>query len=93
MKYKTLRQGIMKRIHVNQHEIRHNTKTGDNRPVLTCKTSSANDKANTIQVLDDDDNVVLTLGYSDNPLACGARVWIETKSKVKLLNLEEDECQ
>ena len=81
----TLRKGLMKRIHVNQHEIKHNTKTGENRPVLTCKLSSANHKANTIQVLDDDNNVVLTLGYSNNPLACGARVWIETKIAVRLL--------
>ena len=85
MTYTTLRKGIMKRIHVNQHEIKHNTKTGENRPVLTCKLSSANYKANTIQVLDEDKNVVLTLGYSDNPLAFGARVWIETKNAVRLL--------
>ena len=85
MTYTSLRKGIMKRINVNQHEIKHNTKTGENRPVLTCKLSSANYKANTIQVLDEDKNVVLTLGYSDNPLACGARVWIETKNAVRLL--------
>ena len=64
-------------IHVNQHNIKANAE-GANLPVLTVKTYKSNIKCNKI-LIDGPSEVV----YSpDKPLDCGARVWIQTKSKV-----------
>ena len=64
---------MKKRIHVNQHNIRANSKGAD-LPVLTMKTSKGNIKCNRVDV-----HGPSTVVYSpDKPLACGAKVWIET---------------
>lgn len=69
-------------IHVNQHKIRSNLKTGANEPVLTVKTYKSNTYAREVN-LTGPSRVV----YSpDNPLSCGARVWIETESPVEITN-------
>ena len=34
---------MLKRIHVNQHKIRHNLKHGSDDPVITVKTSKSNE--------------------------------------------------
>ena len=66
-------------IHVNQHVIKKNRKTGAIDPVLTCKTYKSNTYAHEV-IIDGPSRIV----YSpDKPLSCGAHVWIETKSKVK----------
>ena len=63
-------------IHVNQHRIRSNLKTGKKEPVLTVKTYKNNVYCNEV-IIDGPSKVV----YSpDKPLSCGARVWIETDS-------------
>ena len=65
-------------IHVNQHVIRNNTKTGAREPVLTVKTYKSNTYANEVHI-----NGPSKVVYSaDKPLSCGARVWIETESEV-----------
>ena len=65
-------------IHVNQHNIRHNAKHADKKPVLTVKTYKSNTKCNEV-VIHGHSKVV----YSpDKPLSCGAKVWIETESTV-----------
>ena len=65
-------------IHVNQHVIRSNSKTGERKPVLTVKTYKSNTYAHTVEI-DGPSRIV----YSpDKPLSCGAKVWIETHSKV-----------
>ena len=65
-------------IHVNQHVIRSNNKTGERKPVLTVKTYKSNTYAHTVEI-DGPSRIV----YSpDKPLSCGAKVWIETHSKV-----------
>lgn len=65
-------------IHVNQHAIRANAKAGTNEPVITVKTYKSNTYAHEVEV-DGPSRVV----YSpDKPLACGAKVWIETHAKV-----------
>ena len=67
------------RIHVNQHNIRSNAKNGTDLPVLTVKTYKSNTKCNRVQI-DGPSELV----YSPEcPLACGAKVWIETTSEVK----------
>jgi len=73
-------------IHVNQHVIRRNLKTGDREPVLTCKTYKSNDYAHEAEILDKEGNPVAKIIYSpDKPLSCGARVWIETQNKVNII--------
>lgn len=75
-----MKRGRIKRIHVNQHVIRANQRTGDRRAPLRVKTASDNAPAHEI-VITGPCRVV----YSpDRPLRCGARVWIETTSEVTI---------
>lgn len=69
-------------VHVNQHNIKHNTKHPNNRkPVLTVKTYKSNTYADEV-IIHGESKVV----YSpDKPLSCGARVWIETQAEVETL--------
>ena len=68
-------------IHVNQHVIKDNAKTGDKKPVLTIKTYKSNTYAHEVAIKGDSKVV-----YSpDKPLSCGARVWIETQAPVEIL--------
>jgi len=68
-------------VHVNQHVIRKNTKTGERNPVLTVKTSKTNTYAHEVKI-----EGPCVIKYSpDNPLNCGARVWIETENEVVIL--------
>ena len=66
-------------IHVNQHKIKRNAKTGEREPVLTCKTYKSNDYAHEVLI----DGPCRIIYRPDKPLSCGARVWIETESEVK----------
>ena len=67
-------------IHVNQHIIKRNLKTGEREPVLTVKTYKSNNYAHSVTV-----NGPSTIVYRpDAPLSCGARCWIETQSEVEL---------
>jgi len=72
---------VIKRIHVNQHHIRHNLKNPDDqKPVLTVKTSKSNTKCDRV-VIHGTSEVI----YSpDKPLACGAKVWIETQADLEI---------
>lgn len=66
-------------IHVNQHVIKANKKLGRRDPPLTVKTYKDNRKCHEA-IIEGPSKVV----HSPNkPLACGARVWIETTSKVR----------
>ena len=66
-------QMALTRIHVNQHVIRANAKSGECNPVFTVKCRSKNTYANEVFI-----NSPCRLVYHpDNPLSCGARVWIE----------------
>ncbi len=61
------------RIHVNQHVIRANAKTGERDPVFTVKNRNTNTYANSVEI-----EGRMRLVYSpDKPLSCGAKVWIE----------------
>jgi len=72
-------------IHVNQHVIRSNSKTGENKPPLTVKTYKDNTYAHSVTI-DGPSRIV----YSpDKPLSCGAKVWIETEGKVTIDNHSE----
>lgn len=67
-----------KRIHINQHVIRSNRKTGENSPVVSVKVGNANHYGFEVDVL----GPCKIVYRPDKPLACGARVWCETESAV-----------
>jgi hypothetical protein len=72
------------RIHVNQHNIKANAK-GAELPVISCKTYKDNRLGNTAIIRDAQGNEVCRVVYQpDNPLSCGARVWIETECDVEV---------
>lgn len=64
-------------IHVNQHVIKANAKNGTNNPVLTVKNYKENRYAHEVTI-----NGPSKVVYSEKPLPCGARVWIETQAEV-----------
>ena len=67
-------------VHVNQHIVKKNTKTGSRDPVLTVKTYRSNDYAHEV-VIKGPSRVVHS---PDKPLSCGARGWIETEGEVEV---------
>ena len=73
-------------IHVNQHKIKRNAKTGEREPVLTCKTYKSNDYAHEVMI----DGPSRIIYRPDKPLSCGARVWIETESEVKKVEMPSE---
>ena len=78
---------MKKRIHINQHKIRHNASCGEREAVISCKTYKKNHYADSLRILDDNGNVVAEVVYSpDKPLGCGAKVWIETTAKVEIVD-------
>ena len=73
-------------IHVNQHKVKRNAKTGEREPVLTCKTYKSNDYAHEVMI----DGPCRIIYRPDKPLSCGARVWIETESEVKKVEMPSE---
>lgn len=79
-------------IHVNQHIIKSNRKSGDNKPVLTVKTYKSNDYGHEAVLYDKEGFEVAKVVYSpDKPLSCGAHVWIETQNRVDVIAYEYEE--
>jgi hypothetical protein len=67
-----------KKIHINQHIIKRNAKLNQRQPVITIKQGKTNTYAHNVEILGPS-----TLVYSpDKPLACGAKVWIETNAEI-----------
>lgn len=65
-------------VHVNQHVIKANAKSGERDPVLTVKTYKTNTYAHEVEITGP-----CKIIYSpDKPLSCGAKVWIETQYDV-----------
>lgn len=65
-------------IHVNQHVIKANRKTGSKDPVLTVKTYKETKYAHEVEI----QGPVKVIYRPDDPLSCGAHVWIETQGQV-----------
>lgn len=75
---------MKKVIHVNQHVIRDNKKHDKRNPPITVKTYKDNIYTEYVEILDKDGDVVAKIFYQpDEPLSCGAHVWIETHAKVR----------
>jgi len=73
-------------IHVNQHKIKKNSKTGSKDPVITCKTYKDNRYAHEAIIYGQDGKEAAKIIYSPNkPLGCGAKVWIETRNEIKVI--------
>jgi len=71
---------MKKIVHINQHIIKSNSKTGERKPVITCKTYKENVYGYEVEF--SNGKVV----YSpDKPLSCGAKVWIETVLPINIL--------
>jgi len=71
-------------IHVNQHKIKANAKSGTKDAVLTCKNYKTNNYANEVIIYGQDGLEAARVVYrADDPLSCGARVWIETTNKIE----------
>ena len=69
--------GKIKRIHINQHNIRHNSKSDEHKPIVSVKCGGKN---YTGYGADFNEGKVV---YSpDKPLSCGAKVWLETTGEV-----------
>lgn len=68
---------MKKKIHVNRHNIAQNSKKGAKKPVITVKTYKSNHYGHSVEIKGDSRVV-----YPEKPLACGAKVWIETEAPV-----------
>jgi len=67
----------MKRIHVNQQVIRHNKKYGNKLPPIRIEDTETKE---VIYCMAIDMVGPCSLVYQpDNPLSCGAKLWIETE--------------
>ncbi len=75
---------MIKRIHVNQHLIRRNAKFEENAPPLTVKTSRGNHRAYEVDI----EGPAKVVYRPSRPLACGARVWVETNACVRVRHSE-----
>jgi len=67
-------------VHVNQHVIKRNNKTGERNPVITAKTYKDNRYGQEVEI----EGPCKVVYRPDKPLSCGAKVWIETEAKVEV---------
>jgi len=80
-------------IHINQHHIKWNRKHPDEdaKPVIPCKTYKDNQYHHGIKLVDNEGNTIGRVKYQpDNPLACGAHVWIEIDTDTISVVAEDD---
>ena len=76
-------------IHVNQHIVKRNAKTGALDPVLTVKTYKSNNYGHEAIIYGQDGKEAARVIYRpDKPLSCGAHVWIETQQSVLVVRDE-----
>lgn len=74
----TLREGLVKRVHVDQKRIKANAKNGTTLPTMTVQARGGPYKGHRVKI---DGPSVLEGG---DPLSCGARVWIYTTAEVTI---------
>jgi hypothetical protein len=76
----SLPAGALKRIHVNQHNLRQRVSGNGSAPCYTIKHKGQTIWAHEV-LIDGPSKLVERI---DSPLGCGARLWIETTSEVQL---------
>lgn len=82
---------MLTRVHINQHVIKRNAKTGEREPCITIKQGKTNTYAHEAILRDDDGGEVGRVVYRpDKPLSCGAKVWIQVSGEVEPL-IRDDE--
>lgn len=71
---------MKKRIHINQHKIRSNSKVSaeERLPVITVKTYKDNTYCEEVFI----EGPCRVIYSPEKPLSCGAKVWIETESDI-----------
>lgn len=69
-------------IHVDQATIRRNRKLCTNDPPVIVRTYKGSKRVREVQIL----GPAIVKHSPHKPLSCGARVWIETESEVKVLS-------
>jgi hypothetical protein len=71
---------VKKRIHINQHKIRSNSKVSaeERLPVITVKTYKDNTYCEEVFI----EGPCRVIYSPEKPLSCGAKVWIETESDI-----------
>lgn len=74
---------MKKYIHVNQHVIRQNKKTGENEPVITIKEGRKNTYCRGVRILGPSE--VIYSGNDKMLLSCGARVAVITDSDIEII--------
>lgn len=77
-----LAAGTIKRIHVDRRVMAANLKSGRSDPPVTVQTSARPYKAQSVSILGPSRFV----HSPHKPLGCGARVWVETRAEVELLD-------
>lgn len=77
---------MKKIIHVNQHNIKFNSKNDECRPVITVKTYKSNTYGHEAKI----DGPCKIIYRPNKPLSCGAKVWIETKNNVEIVEKKEN---
>ncbi len=75
-----IKKNTIKRIHVSQPNIKANHKDGGTRPVFSVVTSKGTFHGDKIDIRGPSELVY----NEENPLSCGARVWIATLAEVEL---------
>ena len=75
----------VKKIHVNQHNIRSNKTKETDLPVITIKIGSKNYYCNEIEIMGPSKISYCGSGNQKPLISCGARVVMETKSEVKII--------
>ena len=76
----------VKKIHINQHNIRSNKTKETDLPVVTIKMGSKNYYCNEIEIMGSFKVSYCGSGNQKPLLNCGARVVIETTAELKIIN-------
>lgn len=70
----------LSRIHVNKHVVASNRVHGRNDPPISVKTRGENIRCHGVEIL----GPAVVMHVPNDPLACGAKIWIETESPLKI---------
>jgi len=74
------------RIHINQHRLRENRKTGSRKPVITVKRGKTNRYGFEAVIRDAEGQEVARVVYRpEKPLSCGAVLWVESELDVEVI--------
>jgi hypothetical protein len=73
------------RIHVNRAVLRENRKTGSRKPVITVKRGRTNRYGFEAIIRREGEEVCRVVYRPDQPLSCGAVLWVESELDVEVV--------